>query len=109
MERVLRPQRFEADPDDSSANKQWSHWFQTFKNFLQSLHTEDAPMSDSSKLSVLINYVAPNVYEYISDCTTYTAAVKALEEVYEKPKSEIFCRNLLLTRRQNPGENFELK
>ena len=105
MDRVLKPQRFETDPDDSSAGKQWNHWFQTFKNFLASIAS--ATTTDAMKLSVLTNYVAPNVFEYISDCSTYAAAVTTLEEIYEKPKSEIFSRHLLQTRKQNPGESLD--
>ena len=33
MDKVLRPERFEAKPDSVSANKEWLHWRQTLDNF----------------------------------------------------------------------------
>nr|XP_045602721.1 uncharacterized protein LOC123760941 [Procambarus clarkii] len=64
---------------------------------------EDTPTED--KLRLLINYVAPRVFDYIADCTTYDAAEKSLTELFVKPKNEVFARYVLATRRQEPGES----
>ena len=84
MERLMRPDRLDADPNSSDAAKTYNHWFRTFTNFIDSLPTEPAP----NKLNLLINYVAPSVYDYISECTTFDAASDTLKNMYIKPKNE---------------------
>ncbi|XP_068222852.1 uncharacterized protein [Palaemon carinicauda] len=59
MERFLRPERFEADPDSATAAKEWTHWLRTFNNFYQAVQ-KTSPSAD--KLILLTNYVAPQVY-----------------------------------------------
>ena len=107
----MKPSRFETSPEDSSAAKQWNHWFRTFENFLATLHTGTAvapvQVPDASKLRVLINYIASDVFEYISDCETYSDAIATLKDIYVKQKSDIFSRHLLQTRKQKQGETLD--
>ena len=102
MERFLRPERLDVDPNSANATKNWKHWKATFENFLNSFAT---PPTD--KLSVLINYVSPNVFEIIAECEDYDAAIKTLKETYEKPVNEIFARHLLATYRQEPSQSLD--
>ena len=102
MERFLRPERLDVDPNSANATKNWKHWKATFENFLNSFAT---PPTD--KLSVLINYVSPNVFEIIAECEDYDTAIKTLKETYEKPVNEIFARHLLATYRQEPGQSLD--
>ena len=103
MDRVLRPSKFDTEPDEATAAKQWTHWFKTFTNFLATLPTENL-----DKLAVLTNYIAPNVYEFISEVPSFEIAVKTLKDIYVKPKSEIFARHLLQTRKQETSETLDL-
>ncbi|PIK34785.1 hypothetical protein BSL78_28388 [Apostichopus japonicus] len=105
MERILRPERLETDPNSNSASKEWAHWIKTFENFVQVLPTPSTGEID--KLSILTNFVSPRIYETISECTTYGAALKILKELYLKPTSEIFARHRLATRKQNAGESLD--
>ena len=107
MDRVLKPNRFDTEPDDATASKQWNHWIKTFENFLNTLNTSQTSLDDGTKLSILINYVAPSIYEYISECQTYACAVKTLKDLYIKPKSEVFSRHMLQTRKQQAGESLD--
>ena len=34
MDKVLRPERLETDPNRGEASKEWLHWKRTFDNFL---------------------------------------------------------------------------
>lgn len=97
MERLLHPERFEGSRDTSPA--QWTHWLCTFTNFVQSISPEP------NKLKLLINYILPEAYSHISDCTTYDAAIAILKTVYVKPTNVVFARHQLATRRQLPGES----
>ena len=104
MEKYLRPERFNAIPNTTDADKTWLHWKRTFTSFLQSVSTTTA---DVNKLDMLVNYVSPSVYEYISECTTYDSAINFLESLFIIPKNEIFARHLLATRHQQAGETLD--
>ena len=115
MERLLRPERLDVDPSATTASKLWIHWHRTFTNFVNSL--PPTPVTDQStpptpqldnRLNILINYVSSNVFEYISECTTYDQAITVLEELYNKPKNEIVARHLLATCKQELGQPLDL-
>ena len=106
MDKYLRPDRFATDPSGSDAAKQWQHWKCTFVNFLAELG-EDTQKTDAKKLKLLINYVAPSVYEHIAECKSYSDAMDALQDLYIKPKNVVFARHVLASRRQNPGESLD--
>ena len=80
MNKVLRPERLEMDPNSGQASKEWLHWKRTFDNFSAVL-----PLRDLDKLSVLANYVSPSISQYIEDCTNYEAAVGILQALFVKP------------------------
>ena len=52
MERILRPERLETDPNASNAAKEWAHWIRTFENFVEVLPTPSEGELD--KLSILV-------------------------------------------------------
>ena len=80
MDKFLRPERFDADPHDAAASKEWKHWVKTFNNFLEI--TEKAKkLEDCEKLRILINFISHNVYEHISECETFDQAIKLLEDL----------------------------
>ena len=64
-------------------------------------------IDDAKRLSLLISHISSNVYEYISECETYGAALTVLKELYEKPTSEVFSRHKLLTCIQKNGESLD--
>ena len=114
MDRYLKPVRFDCDPNAAGADKEFKHWLTTFKNFAKSvkipLTTQSSAPDASSgtttmttttsgtpeaaegetdgetdhKLTMLINYLAANVYEYIADCTTFDNAIATLTGIYIK-------------------------
>lgn len=104
MERFLRPERLETDPNSSTATKEFLHWYQTFRNFSRALQQS---AKDISLLDLLTNYVAPQVFEYIAECKTYDGAIDTLHKLYVKPKNEIYARHVLATRRQETGETLD--
>ena len=100
MDRVLKPDKLDADPSSALAAKEWKHWHRTFANFLGALTNPD-------ELSILINYVSPRIFEYIENQTTFADAIAVLEALYVKPTNEIFARYKLATRRQQNGESLD--
>lgn len=58
-----------------------------------------------NKLQLLTNYLAPEVYQYISESGTFENAIDTLESLYVKPRNEINARHCLATRRQLAGES----
>ena len=99
MEKFLRPERFDATPNGS--DKVWVHWKRTFTSFLTSV---SASHDDIDKFEVLINFVSPAVFEYISDCNNYDNAMQTLDALFVSPKNEIFVSHILATRLQQSGE-----
>ena len=104
MEKFLKPTRLDLDHRSKDSHKLWAHWKKTLDNFFTSFQT--AP-DDATKLSALINFVSPEIYEYISNQASYEEAIDQLEGLYVKPKNEIFARHCLLTRNQHDGESID--
>ena len=102
MDKVLRPECLETDPNSSEASKEWLHWKRTFENFLTVL-----PQENLNKLTVLENYVSPTIFQHIEDCSDYAAAIEILQVLFVKPRNEIFARHLLATRHQQPRETLD--
>ena len=102
MEKVLRPERLETDPSSSTAAKEWLHWKRTFENFMSVL-----PQESLDKLAVLANFVSPSIFQHIEECIEYTVALETLQNLFVKPRNEIFARHLLSTRKQAVSETLD--
>ena len=105
MDKFLRPQVFDVEPNSQLADKNYLHWKKTFDNFIKTLEKGLKAGETLDKLPLLENSISATVYEYISDCTSYDEAEKVLKDVYIKPKSEIFARYILASRKQDPSES----
>ena len=108
MERILKPDRLGLDPSVSeagAANKSYTHWKQTFTNFLSILG--EASNTEQKKLLILTNYVSPDIYNLISSQTEYTPAIAVLDTIFIKEKNESYARHCLLSRTQKPEESID--
>ena len=101
MDKLLRPERFDTEPHSPNADRHWKHWYTTFENFLSAIS------EDFDRKNLLVNFVAPHVYEYIAECESFDDAIQVLRNLYVKPKNEIFSRHVLATRRQQPHESLD--
>lgn len=102
MERLLRPERFDIDPNAANATDAWEHWFLTFSNFLDTINS-----LNPDKLKTLIHFLSPSVYKIISRSPDYDSAIRTLQSLYVQPKNEIFSRHLLATSKQNDDETLD--
>jgi hypothetical protein len=102
MDKVLRPECLETDPNSNTAATEWQHWKRTFENFLSVL-----PRERLDKFGVLTNFVSPTVFQYIEESEDYTAAIAILEALFVKPCNKIYARHLLATRRQRTNETLD--
>ena len=102
MERALRPDRLDISPDSATSEKEFKYWHKTLENYLDAL-----PQENLDKLKILINYLSPTIFEYISEENTYQTAVEALKKVFIKPTNVVFARHLLSVRQQQPGETLD--
>ena len=102
---LLKPARFEAQPDFPKAAKQLKHWLKVFKSFLERCERlnqageAEAEPNQNQRLQVLFPYISPDVYEYVEDCTTYDAAIAKLKSIYTKSPNTIFARHQLATKK----------
>ena len=90
MEHLLKPEKLNINPESPTAAKEWNHWLQMFENFLDVAKVDD----EDKTLKILQNSMTCSVYEYISESTTYADAIQVLNDLYLKPKSEIFVKIL---------------
>ena len=102
MEKYLRPERLDCNPNSSSAPDEWRHWHRTLESFFRALGDREV-----NKLDALVNFLSPAVYKYVADFTTYESAIQHLEGLYVKPKNEVFARHVLSTRKQQAGESID--
>ena len=63
MDRLLRPDPFNVDPNSPSASKEWTHWKIRFQKFIGAI----ADITEDNKLSVLTNLVSTDVFHHITD------------------------------------------
>ena len=103
MDRFLKPERLNIDPNATTSEKHWKPWFQTFRNFLVSLDSKEP-----DRLCLLVNYVSPEIFELIATCSIFDEAIETLEQFYVKPINEIFARHLLATRSQESSESLDI-
>ena len=89
-------------PNTLSSTKEFKHWFRTFEYYLEVLHKEGL-----DKLKVLINFISPEIFEYISDRDSYNSATEIIKNIYTKPLSTMFARHLLATCLEQHGETFD--
>ena len=108
MDKYLRPERLAIDPSSTTAEEDYTHWKQTFINFITALETnEESGLADAVKVSILTNFLSPSVYRIVKDKQDYTSSIQQLDDMYIKPKNKIYARYCLATRRQNPGETVD--
>ena len=106
---ILKPNRFDVDPNAPGAIKLFKHWLKTLENFLESAATyaRAQEIKEPNRFKVLCAYVGGSVYELIKDCTDYDAAMLILQLHYFKQPNFVFSRHLLATRKQKPGESLQ--
>lgn len=105
MERYLKPDKFEADPNEPTCSKQWKYWLKTFESFMAKIASNEKEITSEDKLNLLINHVSQSVFDFISESTTYEEAIDILNKIFIKPTSEIFARYQLASRKQQLGES----
>ena len=59
------------------------------------------------KLKVLTARLSTPIYKLISEETTYESAITALQNLFVKPKNEIYARHMLATAKQDTGESVD--
>ena len=101
MDKALRPERLEVLPNSKDSAKTFKHWKMTFEHYAAVF-----PES-SNRLHILINLVAPEVYDLFCQDATYEEAITTLTNCYIKQPNEVYARHLLATRKQQPGESFD--
>ena len=103
LAKLLRPETFDKEPNDSSADKEWNH----FKIKLEKCASRVKDINDQDKLDLLITHVSANVFSYIQDSTTYKEAIDTLDKVYNPKKNVIFARHQLRSYRQETGQTVD--
>ena len=114
MDRLLKPQIFNADPGDPFAYKHYEHWVKTLTSFADAVEQSfrlpaaernaDAPDRVVDKLALLHCYLSSEIFDLIEESATYDKAKAILDQTFLKQKNTTYAR-LLLTREQKPRES----
>ena len=103
MDKYLRLERLEANPECPSSKQKWRHWLTTFESYVECFEE----ISEVNKLRLLFNHVDSSIYEYISEANDYEAALVILRDLFVKPVNEVFARYQLHTCQQQVGQSLE--
>ena len=71
--KILKPSRFDVDPNSSGATNLFKGWLKTLENFLKLAATYGRAQDteEPNRFKVLCVYVNASVYKLIEDCTDY--------------------------------------
>ena len=75
---LLKPIRFDVEPNSQKGAKKLKHWLKIFVDFLER-YDETATAKEvraSNRLQLLFSYPNADMCEYIEGCETYEAAIK---------------------------------
>jgi len=73
MEKVLKPQRLDANLRLKTAADEFMHWLITFEDYLDALSAADM---EPDKYKVLTNLVSSQVYRYFADVEDYDFGIE---------------------------------
>ena len=97
--KYLQPEKLIIDPNLHFAEDEWKFWFKTFTNFVEAL---PRGKNTVDKLKILTAHLSAPIYKLISEETTLV--ITALQNLFVKPKNEIYARHMLATAKQDTGE-----
>ena len=101
MDKFLRPPTLDVDPESPTAADEWEMWLSNFNAFFNAI---DASLSPD-KLALLRAHISCATYKLIKNAKTFLDAEEILKRRFVKPRSEVYARHRLFTRRQQPGES----
>lgn len=117
MDKLLRPKVFETDSNDTNAEKLYRHWKMTFANYIETSipaipeGAENAANQlaniERKKLFALFNNISADIFDIVSDATTYDNAIQLLDAAYIKPASVVYNRHKLITCKQEPSQTID--
>ena len=111
MDKLLRPDRFQIEPNDPNAEKLYKHWKLTFNNYVEATTTTtsrgESSVTPRGKLFALINNISANVFDIISEAESFEDAINALDRSFIKPSNIVYNRHTLITCKQQPSQSID--
>ena len=102
---IPRPKDLTVEPNAVDAAKVFKYWLRTVEDYIATL--EDIRERDSpevNKTRVIRSFLSPDIYPHIEEESDFASIVKALKDLYEVKRNNIYARHLLISRQQAPGE-----
>ena len=124
MDRLLRPKTLETESTAPNAEKLYKHWKTTFENYVKSCVPAITPgvegdaasmetyraavaAADEKKLHALQNAVSHEIFELMTGCKNYDAAITILDAAYIRPTSVVHNRHQLISCKQDPAKSID--
>ncbi|XP_072136023.1 uncharacterized protein [Mobula birostris] len=101
MERTLRPDKLDLDPQTPEAGNAFELWLACFELYLEEIKATDP----AAKRRVLLSRVSPQVCSMIRDQPSYDGVMNTLKGQYLRPINTVYARHRLVTQHQRPGES----
>ena len=92
MDKILKPEKLQLDPNSADASKGFKHWKRCFESYFAEWVTVTSGNAETKKLQALINLLSCDIYEFIDECETYAEAIEVFQKVFVKAPSEIYGR-----------------
>ena len=102
--KCLQPEKLSINPNAATAEDEWKFWHKTFTNYIEAMPRGENALN---KLNLLTAYLTAPVYKLICEETTYDDAITALENLFVKPKNEIYARHKLATAFESDSETVD--
>ena len=98
MNKILPPDKLTPEVNNTCVEKYYKYWKKTFENFI-----EDCGRDAPDKLRCLTKYTSADVF----DASIYDEATSSLNQLYLRPKNEIFPRHQLAMTSQKSNESLD--
>ena len=101
-----RPKELTVETTAPDASKIFTYWLRTVTDYIDYLGegcAEDAPAINRAR--ILISCLSPCIYPLIEEVETFEQIVATLKAAYIKKKNNVYARNFLVSRHQQPGES----
>jgi len=109
MDHILKPKEMSVLRTEPDAAQGHAHWLPTFAGFIQAMEEGRLAINETplDKKSLLVNFLSPKVYVYITDVRTYDLAKEKLDRLFETRRNNICARHVLASRSQQMGESLK--
>ena len=100
------PKDLTADPNSADGPRAFKYWIRTVEDYLSTLQEyrkENEP--EINKARIVRSFISQDIFALVEELQDYDSIIATLRQVYVKRKNNVYARHLLVSRKQETGEN----